>query len=81
MVVSVAARKVTVILTEHFKQRYRERVGSASPSAQQSWLARTLAVRRPKRYDGGKFTVKLVGSDHVAVLAWEKGVWVAITVK
>jgi len=74
-------KKVTVTLTEHFKERYRERVGNAPPSAQQAWVARSLKSRRPKSQSDGKFRLKLVGSRHVVVLAREKGVWVAVTVE
>lgn len=74
-------RQVTIILTEHFKKRYRERVGTAPASAQRAWLARSLRKRRPKRQRDGKFTVKLAGSPYHAVLARENHVWVAITVK
>lgn len=74
-------KKVTVILTHHFKERYRERVGSAPPSAQQAWVARSLKSRRLKSQGDGTFRLKLVGSRHVVVLARENGVWVAVTVK
>lgn len=72
---------VTVVVTEHFAERYRERVGPAPPAHQAAWLARTLATRRPRRHGGKSWTVKLHGSRHVAVLSRDGGVWVALTVK
>ncbi|MDI6908090.1 MAG: hypothetical protein QMC81_11480 [Thermoanaerobacterales bacterium] len=74
-------RQITVILTEHFQERYRERVGTAPASAQRAWVTRSLEVRRPKRQRDGKYRLKLVGSRHQAVLAREKDIWVAVTVK
>lgn len=74
-------RQVTIILTDHFKERYRERVGTAPASAQRAWLARSLKTKRPKRQRNGKFTLKLTGSPYHAVLAKENNVWVAVTVK
>lgn len=75
-------KNVTVILTDHFRERYRERVGNAPSSAQQAWVVTSIKSRRPKRQSDGKFRLKLVGSRHVVVLAREKGgVWVAVTVE
>ncbi|MDI6913844.1 MAG: hypothetical protein QMC95_06450 [Desulfitobacteriaceae bacterium] len=71
-----------VILTDHYKERYKERVGNASPAAQKSWIGRSLKLNRPKRCQDGRYSVKLVGSNHRAILSREYGnTWVALTVK
>jgi len=79
--VPAVRRHVTVVLTDHFQERYRERVGTAPASAQRAWVTKSLKARRPKRQRDGKFTLKLIGSHHLAVLARENGIWVAVTVK
>lgn len=75
------AKRLAVVVTDHFAERYRERVGPAPPAHQAAWLERTLRERRPKRQRDGTYVVKLKGSPHVAVLARDGGVWVAITVR
>lgn len=74
-------KKVTVILTHHFQERYRERVGNAPATGQRAWVTKSLQARRPRRQDDGRFTVKLLGSQYVVVLARENNVWVAITIE
>ena len=71
-----------VILTDHYIERYRERVGKAHPLAQQNWLNRSLRVKGARRQNDGKYMVKLVGSNHIAILSREYGnTWVALTIK
>lgn len=71
-----------VILTDHFGERYRERVGNAPSRSQRAWVIRSLRSVRPKRQSDGKYAVKLLGSNHVAILSHEYGnTWVALTVK
>ena len=73
--------RIMVIVTEHYSERYRERVGSAPASAQRAWLAKSLQARRPIRTPDGKFRLKLLGSRHAAVLVRENRVWVGVTVE
>jgi hypothetical protein len=70
-----------VVVTEHYSDRYRQRVGRAGPDSQAAWLRQTLRERRPKRQDDGTYWIKLKGSSHVAVLSRDGKIWVAITVR
>lgn len=72
-------KKMTVILTNHYQDRYRERVGNAPPAAQKAWLVKSLRQKKTKRI-GTRYIVKLIHSSHSAVLAREDKAWVAITV-
>jgi len=80
-VAAVKKKKNTiVILTDHYSQRYRERVGNAPPAAQRAWLAQSLRRRKAKR-SGNRYIVPLISSKHSAVLAREDEAWIAITIK
>ncbi|GAB6170764.1 hypothetical protein JCM15765_02420 [Paradesulfitobacterium aromaticivorans] len=70
-----------VVLTNHFIERYGERVGRASPQAQRKWLHQSLNKHTTRRQDDGRYSLKLVGSHHVAVLSREHSTWVALTIK
>lgn len=71
-----------IILTDHFTERYRERIGTAPPRIQKAWVSKSMRTGRPKRQSDGKYALKLAGTNHVAILSYEYGhTWVALTVK
>jgi hypothetical protein len=38
-----------VILTDHYRKRYKERVGAAPPSGQREWLENSIRKNRVKQ--------------------------------
>lgn len=73
-------RSFSVILTNHFRSRYEQRVGAASPQGQHGWVKNSLARNKPKSIGGDFYAVKLIGAPFVVRLAREGDFWVALTV-
>lgn len=78
---AIRKKPVTVFLTEHYVERYRERVGDAPLRVQKAMLARSIKAQKPRRLDDGKQKVKLRGIPHMAVVKMEHGAWIGITVE
>lgn len=73
--------KPIVHVTKHYMQRYRERVGTAPPTAQSVWIGNSLKKQTLHWIKGNQYRVKLNGAPFLVALAKEgKNVWVAITV-
>jgi len=73
-------KKTVVIVTNHYIERYRERVGQAPPAAQCRWIKRSLNKHTLHKLAGNHYRIKLIGAPFFATLARQDNMWIAITV-
>ncbi|NPV70308.1 MAG: hypothetical protein HPY55_06640 [Firmicutes bacterium] len=71
---------VRAVLTDHYMDACAERFGPARYRQQAAWIRNSLARRRPRRQKDGKYSLRLRGSSRVAILAFEGGWWIGITI-
>lgn len=75
-----AGGTMRVAITRHFDRRYNRRVGRASRRLQQILLEGLLAAGKSQPL-GGRFHAVPLTQGQTAILAWQDGVWIAVTVR
>jgi hypothetical protein len=77
-----AIARVTIFLSSHFEERYKERVGRAPPTGQRKWVEKSIEKNGIRNTTYGSYFTKLVGAPFwVYLVRIDEKTWVAKTVK